>query len=60
MGNFGRLVRSCRAGIPDELMFILSGEDSHFSSVLHQFDSFKWGSDKQQRCIQSDGERCHA
>ena len=25
MGNFGRLVLACRAGIPDELMFILSG-----------------------------------
>ena len=41
MGNFGRLVLACRAGIPDELMFILSGgggggvffEDFYISST---------------------------
>lgn len=37
-----KLWQACSVGrgglrIPDELMFILSGKDSHFSSVLHQF-----------------------
>ncbi len=35
MGNFGRLVLSCRAVIPDELMFILSGREIVISVVFY-------------------------
>lgn len=32
MGNFGRLVQPCQAGIPDQLMFILSGNDTNYNT----------------------------